>query len=284
MNELRDAALGYAQRGWHVFPLHGIVNARCTCGRSDCSSPGKHPLVRRGVHESTLDRDTVQGWWRKRRRANVGLATGSASGIVVIDVDLPAALDSVDRVIEAGLAVTLTGLTGGGGVHLIYGCPDVGLGNSVGRLPGIDEELPGIDLRANGGYVVAPPSVHVSGRRYSWLSTEVPVAPAPAWLKEQPPRPIQLPPGSTGFTGEGTPYGLAVLRNQLDVLRRARVGERNDTLNRCAFIVGLFIHSGHLAETSARKALHATALELGLPPWEVNRTLDSALSSVAGGN
>ena len=76
------------------------------------------------------------------------VATGAESGIAVVDVDLPAALASLDRLIVVGLPVTLTGLTGGGGLHLIYMCADPALGNSAGRLPGLDGELPGIDLRA----------------------------------------------------------------------------------------------------------------------------------------
>ena len=55
MTRPRDAALAYARRGWRVFPLHGIVRGTCTCGHPDCSSPGKHPLVRRGLYEATTD-------------------------------------------------------------------------------------------------------------------------------------------------------------------------------------------------------------------------------------
>jgi len=55
VSSLRESALSYAMRGWRVFPLHGFVNGACTCGRSSCSSPGKHPLVRRGLYEATTD-------------------------------------------------------------------------------------------------------------------------------------------------------------------------------------------------------------------------------------
>jgi hypothetical protein len=73
------------------------------------------------------------------------------------------------------------------------------------------------------------------------------------------------------------PYGLAVLRNQLDILRAARVGERNHTLNRCAFIVGRFIHTGHLDETFGRQALESVAVRIGLSVRETTDTLRSAL-------
>jgi putative DNA primase/helicase len=116
----------------------------------------------------------VAYWWSRWRRANIGVATGAESRIAVVDIDLPTAVASLDRLIEGKhkLPPTLTALTGGGGVHLIYliyRSRDSELGNSVSRLPGMDEELPGIDLRANGGYIVAPPSVHCSGAQYEWL-------------------------------------------------------------------------------------------------------------------
>lgn len=165
MTALRDAALLYAARGWRIFPLHGIVNGVCTCGRPDCPSPGKHPLVRRGLYDATADEVLIRSWWRGWRRANIAVVTGSESGLAVVDVDLPTAFASLDRLIDARIDRTLTALTGGGGVHLFYRSADSSLGNSAGRLPGLEGELPGVDLRANGGYVVAPPSVHRSGTR-----------------------------------------------------------------------------------------------------------------------
>lgn len=95
MSASLEAALAYAQRGWRVFPLHGIVRGRCTCGRRGCSSPGKHPLVRRGLYEATSEQSRIQQWWRQWRCANIGIVTGAESGIVVVDVDLPAAMPSL---------------------------------------------------------------------------------------------------------------------------------------------------------------------------------------------
>jgi hypothetical protein len=277
VNALLTTALSYADRGWPVFPLHGIVGGRCTCGRCDCSSPGKHPLVRRGLKEAVTEARVIKEWGSRWPHANIGMCTGSASGLVVIDVDLPRAFESLDRLLHK-LPRTLTGLTGGGGVHLLLRAPgDHSLHNRASRLPGIPGKLPGIDLRADGGYIVAPPSRHISGARYEWLNLSVPIAPAPEWLREpeRNPRPIaECPPRFS--TGDGTAYGLTVLRNQLDTLRCAQVGERNHTLNRCAFIVALNFRAGHLAETPARRALQDVALAIGLTDWEISGTLASA--------
>jgi Bifunctional DNA primase/polymerase, N-terminal len=278
-----ETALKYAKRGWAVFPVHGTVNGRCTCGRLACSSPGKHPLVRRGLHEATTDTNVIKEWWRRWRLANVAIATGSKSGIVVIDIDLPRAFESFDALIHKGLPKTLTSLTGGGGAHLLLrACAEHPLHNHASRLPGIDRKLPGIDLRAEGGYIIAPPSTHISGNRYEWLDTSVPIADAPAWLKENPRRfePIIMSPPK--FTsGIGTDRGIRILERQLAILRAAKVGERNHTLNRCAFILARVVAAGELSDPRVREELIGTAVSTGLTEWECDRTIESAWRGIA---
>lgn len=280
MNLFREAALGYAHRGWRVFPLHGIVNGVCTCGRSDCSSAGKHPLVRRGLYEATTDPKQIQDWWRRWRSANVGIATGAVSGIAVIDVDLPAAFVSLGRLIEQEVPATLTGLTGGGGIHLVFSSSDEVLGNSAGRLAGIDDDLAGIDLRGNGGYIVAPPSVHRSGGSYEWLDANRPVAAAPAWLKQPERTYVALDDvAAADFSGDGTPYGLAVMHDELDRVRAAQVGTRNHQLNRSAFALARLVAGGELLEAAARPSLLGVSLAIGLDEPESRQTIDSAFDA-----
>ena len=276
MNHHLELALSYAQRGWRVFPLHGISRGRCTCCRSDCSSAGKHPILRGGFHGATSDVGVIERWWRRWPSANIGIRTGVPSGIVVIDIDLPTAMSALDKV-KAMLPVTLTGLTGGGGIHLVYASEDRDLRNSAGSLPGIDEDLPGIDLRANGGYVVTPPSIHYSGRRYEWLDPSRPLVPAPGWLQQEPR--VYAPAGPVApahFEGDGTPYGLAVLRNELGRLRAAQVGTRNHQLNRSAFILAQLVAGGELRESAVRPALIGAALRIGLEELEARQTINSA--------
>lgn len=280
MNPFLEATLAYAQRGWRVFPLHGIVNGACTCGRSDCSSAGKHPLVRRGLYEATTESDQIVSWWRRWRSANVGIATGAESGIAVIDIDLPSALESLDRLGAVELPATLTGLTGGGGLHLIYRCTDDTLGNSAGRLPGVDGELPGIDLRGNGGYIVGPPSVHRSGGSYEWLDASRDLSSAPGWLKQPERSYVELGDvASVDFDGDGTPYGLAVFGDELGRVRAAQVGTRNHQLNRSGFAIARLVAGGELLETPARSALLGVALAIGLDEPESRQTIDSAFDA-----
>lgn len=180
-DELLEAAQGYASQGMAVIPLHAWNPARqtCTCQRPDCGSPGKHPLVGTGVLEATTDQAQLARWWERWRYANIGIATGARSGRWVLDVDDRHGGDDslADLRREYGhLPDTATVNTGGGGLHLYWKMPPWLISNAVGVLPGID-------VRGDGGYVVAPPSRHRSGRLYLWDAGQ-PEQPAecPRWL------------------------------------------------------------------------------------------------------
>lgn len=157
-------ALYYASKNVAVLPLHSIDDTgRCTCGRADCGSIGKHPLTQHGVKDATRDAEVIRQWWQSWPFANVGVATGH--GVFVIDIDprhggtLEALAELVD--IEH---VSLAG-TGGSGWHIYFKYEKgVTLSNTAGKLGA------GIDTRGKGGYVVAPPSLHASGNRYHWIN------------------------------------------------------------------------------------------------------------------
>ena len=80
------AALAYGAAGWPVLPVAGASAGECACKRS-CESPGKHPITRHGVHDATTDPVLIGEWWHRSPGANVGIATGVASGLVVVDLD-----------------------------------------------------------------------------------------------------------------------------------------------------------------------------------------------------
>ncbi len=160
----REAALHYARRGWAVFPLYEpAANGLCSCGNPKCPSPGKHPRVKHGVLEATTNEALIQEWWTKWREANIGIPTGKRSGVVVLDVDPRHGGDKSLAELEAmgGALKTLECETGGGGRHLYFLAPEERLKNKVGFMPGLD-------FRGDNGYVVAPPSTHITGGLYRW--------------------------------------------------------------------------------------------------------------------
>lgn len=170
--DMLEAALSYASRGWRVFPTHSISNGACTCGKPTCGSAGKHPIFNNWQHHATTEAGQIQLWWQTMPWANVAIATGSRSGLVVLDVDVSptkdglASLDALER--QYGkLPATLKVRTGSGGYHFYFSMQSGQLKNSVGLLG------EGIDTRGEGGYVVAPPSLHISGNRYSVENTNV---------------------------------------------------------------------------------------------------------------
>ena len=197
---LLRAALDYAMRGWRVLPLHDVVSGRCSCRQDKCKSPGKHPRTRRGVKEASLEEPQIRQWWSSWPSANIGIACGSASGnLVVLDVDPrnqgTAALGGLTAN-HGSLPETPEVRTGGDGVHYYFQAEDIR--SSHGKV------APGIDIQADGAYVVAPPSLHPSGETYAWFvhPDERALAPAPRWIgessarptpKRTPPRLVQAP-------------------------------------------------------------------------------------------
>jgi hypothetical protein len=174
------AALQFIASGWPVLPVHAIREGRCTCGKLDCASPGKHPfgaLVPRGLKEGSTDEATIRRWWTHQPGANVGVLTGAPSGLVVLDVDPRHGGDERLAELErqhGPLPRTIEAATGGGGRHLFFVHP----GRRVPSRP----IAPGLDVKGDGGYVVAPPS-ETTGP-YSWTvpADEVEPTPAPEWL------------------------------------------------------------------------------------------------------
>ena len=176
--------LEYA-RQWRVLPLAGITeDGECSCRlRAACNRPGKHPLTKNGVNDATTDLDTIKDWWEKWPQANMGIRTGPESGLVVLDVDpRNGGSESLAQLITqyGELPETLVCGTGGGGWHYYFQHPDQF--QLKGKVPG----LAGLDIKSDGGYVVAPPSRHHSGGVYRWLSNwrTTNIAPLPEWLLE----------------------------------------------------------------------------------------------------
>ncbi len=180
--------------GLPVFPLHNSTlrngEARCSCRDwKECNKPAKHPRTRFGHTEATTNERTINDWWNKYPDANIGMLTGVQTGILVLDVDLiHGGEQSLEYLQEdykillkdnfIPLTATLTTFTGSGGRHLYFKFP-TDLRDITGSASEIGE---GLDIRANGNYIIAPPSKHISGQRYSWFGVNTPIEDAPDWL------------------------------------------------------------------------------------------------------
>ena len=163
-----QAAREYLERGWSVIPVQ---------------EKAKRPAVPWKRYQDSRTSDaTLHDWFRRSPGFNVAIVTGGLSGLVVVDVDPRHGGNESLRELERKHGVlpkTMESVTGGGGRHLYFAHP----GGVIRNRTNIE---PGIDLRGDGGCIVAPPSVHPSGKRYRWKRGHAPgdiePAPLPDWL------------------------------------------------------------------------------------------------------
>lgn len=178
-----SSALWYASdRGWPVFPAHYSNAGKCSCRNPQCDREAKHPLTPNGLNDATTDRDTIKGWFGKWPHANVAIATGQKTGLVVVDADGPNSAELLrrQRIFLPRTAATKTAL----GYHAYYAHPgkDVVVPNRVALLTdGLPKDKKSqIHIRGDGGYVIAPPSVHITGHVYQWtIQLTQPIAALP---------------------------------------------------------------------------------------------------------
>lgn len=170
-------ALEYANNGLPVFPLHTPTPTApngCSCPDPECDDQGKHPRTRHGFKDATTDTTQIKKWWDMWPDANVGIRTGVEAGIIVLDVDGAHGVDSLE---DKKMPTTPTAKTGRG-THYYFKHPG-------GKVDNFTKKRPGLDLKADGGYVVAPPSLHESGKRYEWIiPPSYGLADPPSWLLE----------------------------------------------------------------------------------------------------
>jgi hypothetical protein len=270
-------ALDCASLGWNVFPLI----------RGD-----KKPLRRHSFKTSTTDATLIRECWHEEPKANVGIATGE-SGLVVIDLDVnktheeppwpwnePGITDGAD--VFATIAAehgewfpidTFTVATPSGGWHLYY------TSNEEIRNAAPLTGLWRVDVRAQGGYVVAPGSVLPNGR-YEVINP-VEVSPLPGWLLDLvvKAKPLATQTGFVPSIARRRGYGEAALQNELAKVSDAKPGSRNHTLNAAAFSLGRLIASRDLGSERTIQALRDAAKRVGLPEDEAFATIRSGLTS-----
>lgn len=259
-NPFLSAALAYARRGWAVFP---------------CKVRGKAPATKNGLKDATNDPAVIRGWWREHPRANVAVVTGAAAGLFVLDVDVDpvkgedggASLAELERA-HGSLPATAEQLTPRGGRHLLFRHPGGKVKNSAKQLGA------GLDVRGDGGYIIAAPSVHPNGGRYDWSPTghpdQVQIAAAPAWLLElvtDKARPraqtAARKPRSTVEPAAGG-YARKALEDECRAVSQAGTGTRNPALNAAAFNLGQLVGGGALDQKAVEAALFQAAEECGL--------------------
>ena len=171
-------AVWLASQGLDVFPVYPPVDGACSCPKGpDCTCPAKHPMISGGVHSASRNIHRVSGWWEKWQDANIGMHTNQ---LTVLDVDGAEGLSEIRELVKTYdtgkvLAQVPRARTGSGGLHFFF------LRSPVGNRV---KFRPGLDVRSEGGYVILPPSLHVSGRRYTWeiSLTDGFFAPMPGWL------------------------------------------------------------------------------------------------------
>lgn len=226
---LRTAALSLTERGLLIIPLHSVrVHGEhhvCTCGAGPaCRSPGKHPRTRNGLDDATRDHKIVERVWGQWPDSNIGIRTGIESRVLVLDFDdlqqLPEKLRQFVQDQDPG---TWRVTTGRGGKHVFFRYDgEDGIQSRTGVWPKVD-------VRADRGYVVAPPSVHASGSRYVWdpgccpMSLDRPAL-LPDWLEHELRRATGAP--AIGLPAGDLPAPISVTattfhQDQLDDLTRA---------------------------------------------------------------
>ena len=189
------AAADYAAAGALVLPLHTPTpDGGCSCRSPRCAHPGKHPRTLHGLEDATADPEQVGVWWGMWPEANIGIRPHP--GHIVLDVDprhggdvqLATMQDRYGRLPSPAPPQPVAE------IHLWFAFD----GDPVGQL------ADGIDVKSATGYVVAPPSLHISGRRYEWLATG-PITPAPGYLVPLLTRPVRVATG--GGPGRMTKVG-----------------------------------------------------------------------------
>jgi hypothetical protein len=227
----------------------------------------KCPACPHGVKEATRDPAQIQKWWKKGL-LNVGIACGEPSGILVVDCDTnQAAVDFAAEFPAAGKTVMAKTPRG---AHFYFRYPGPAYRNRV-------KVREHVDIRSDGGYVVAPPSIHPCGEPYTWRRAPWEVQPAPLPDGVRKLLDGGRSPGIPTMIGSPALYAAAAIRNAASRVREAHEGKRNHTLNREAFALAQLAAAGYLAPMEIRDVMREAAREAGLDDFEINNTLDSAL-------
>ncbi|MET4041865.1 hypothetical protein ABIC03_003556 [Bradyrhizobium sp. RT6a] len=240
MNPL-ETALSFANDGVPVFP---------------CNPENKKPLTANGFKDATIDKDKISAWWTKHPNAMIGVPTGAKSRVWVLDIDLKPGADGAASLaalesVHGKLPVTKIVRTPSGGLHIYFNHVD-GIGTRVNVEPAID-------VRGEGGYVIAPGSIRSDGCFYE-LESDAKVTNAPEWLVKRVARPLLTL--KRNVASSNSAYSSAAIVNELQKLVNTPSG-RNNQLNVSSFAVGQFVGAGEISEGEAEQRLLGAAMANG---------------------
>ncbi len=270
------AALGYGAAGWPVFLLgrrkRPVANCRaCPKARDDPShDPAACPcLTCHGPYAASTDPNRIRAIFEAIPDGLLALATGTASGIVVVDIDPR----NGGRVDPALMPPTRCSATGNDGWHLFYRHPGTAVPNSQGRI------APGVDVRGEGGYAVLPPSIHpYTHRAYRWANTRPLIEMPPPLVVANRPAPAtdatRATAGRTNSGGGGISNPAALLAANLDKVRTSPGGTRRVTLYGASRGVARIVATGALTPPDARNQLTAVGREVGQPERDIRAAIE----------
>ena len=303
-----ENALSIAARGWPVFPCDPKTKQPLVKGTRDPATGEIIPNTG-GVKKASTDVNAIRAWWTRWPRAMIGIPTGAAIGAFVIDIDAgedkktgevfeAAALQlALEQALGEQLPPTLAASTPRGGVHLYFQLP---AGEMPGNRTGIIDR---VDVRGEGGYVIAPPSVRNDDKAYQWRTAHTTAAalappvlldmifrrgrwgdmPPAASIGARAAAAVKPPAGGTSQISDidqaVRKYALSALDGELEKVRSAGEGSRNDTLNVSALKIGQFVGAGTLDEGFARAALEDAAATCGLVKSDGLRSVRATIES-----
>ena len=243
---IADLALDYAAQGWPVFP---------------CNPATKQPYTPNGFKDASVDPARIRTWWTEHPAAMIGVPTGTKSNVWVLDIDNKPGKDGIGalaslQATHGTLPETVTCRTPSGGSHFYFKCGGVEIRNR-------GDVEPGIDVRGEGGYVIAPGSVRADGCIYEWTDQPDDLADAPPWLLERVVKRATAKVSSPARASDpSSAYVDAAVSDELKKLVGTSAG-RNNQLNDSAFAIGTFVGADAMSRSQAETRLFGAALANG---------------------